>query len=51
MTYVGELGWELLVPTEFAQGVFDAIMDVGKQFDLFVTQLFRGCLDTQCCVF
>ncbi|MFN8445455.1 MAG: FAD-dependent oxidoreductase [Caldilineaceae bacterium] len=34
MTYVGELGWELLVPTEFAQGVFDALMDAGKPFDL-----------------
>ena len=26
MTYVGELGWELYVPTEFAANVFDAIM-------------------------
>ncbi|WP_067561308.1 GcvT family protein [Halofilum ochraceum] len=26
MTYVGELGWELYVPTEFAAGVFDTIM-------------------------
>ena len=26
MTYVGELGWELYVPTEFAVGVFDALM-------------------------
>lgn len=26
MTYVGELGWELYVPSEFAPGVFDAIM-------------------------
>lgn len=29
ITYVGELGWELYIPTEFAQGVFDAIMDAG----------------------
>lgn len=34
MTYVGELGWELLVPTEFVQGVFDALLDAGKQYDL-----------------
>jgi len=34
MTYVGELGWELMVPTEFAQGLYDAIMDVGKDFDI-----------------
>ncbi len=29
ITYVGELGWEIYIPTEFAQGVFDAIMGVG----------------------
>jgi 4-methylaminobutanoate oxidase (formaldehyde-forming) len=34
MSYVGELGWELLVPSEFVQGVFDALLDAGKQFDL-----------------
>lgn len=26
MTYVGELGWELYVPVEFAAGVFDMLM-------------------------
>ncbi len=29
ITYVGELGWELYVPTEFAAGVFDAIVGAG----------------------
>ena len=29
MTYVGELGWELLVPVEFATGVYDALMAAG----------------------
>jgi 4-methylaminobutanoate oxidase (formaldehyde-forming) len=29
ITYVGELGWELYISTEFAQGVFDAIMESG----------------------
>jgi glycine cleavage system aminomethyltransferase T len=29
ITYLGELGWELYIPTEFAQGVFDAIMEAG----------------------
>ncbi len=29
ITYVGELGWELYIPTEFAQSVFDALMEVG----------------------
>ena len=29
MTYVGELGWELLVPVELAAGVYDALIDAG----------------------
>ncbi|MBN8955928.1 MAG: FAD-dependent oxidoreductase [Rhizobiales bacterium] len=29
-TYVGELGWELYVPTEFAAGVYDALMEAGQ---------------------
>ncbi len=29
MTYVGELGWELLVPVELATGVYDALMEAG----------------------
>jgi sarcosine dehydrogenase len=28
-TYVGELGWELYVPAEYAGGVYDALMDAG----------------------
>ncbi len=34
ITYVGELGWELYVPTEFAPGVFDAITAAGADFGL-----------------
>jgi glycine cleavage system T protein len=34
VTYVGELGWELYVPTEFATGVFDALVTAGRSFDL-----------------
>lgn len=34
VTYVGELGWELYVPTEFAAHVFDTIMLAGVQFGL-----------------
>ena len=34
VTYVGELGWELYIPTEFAQGVFDVIMSAGAQHGL-----------------
>ena len=34
MTYVGELGWELMVPTEFAQSLYVAIMVAGKDFDI-----------------
>jgi 4-methylaminobutanoate oxidase (formaldehyde-forming) len=35
ITYVGELGWELYVPTEFAVGVYEDLMEVG--FDLGLT--------------
>jgi 4-methylaminobutanoate oxidase (formaldehyde-forming) len=34
ITYVGELGWELYIPTECAMGVFDVLMEAGKAFDL-----------------
>ncbi len=34
MSYVGELGWELYVPTEFAPGVFEALMAEGEKFGL-----------------
>jgi 4-methylaminobutanoate oxidase (formaldehyde-forming) len=34
ITYVGELGWELYIPTECAPGVFDVLMAAGKAFDL-----------------
>lgn len=30
ITYVGELGWELYVPTEFALGVYDDLMEAGE---------------------
>ena len=30
MTFVGELGWELYVPTDFAAHVFDTILEVGR---------------------
>jgi 4-methylaminobutanoate oxidase (formaldehyde-forming) len=34
MSYVGELGWELYVPTEFAGGVFRALMKEGEKLGL-----------------
>ena len=34
ITYVGELGWELYIPTEFATGVYDSIVAAGEDFDL-----------------
>ena len=34
ITYVGELGWELYIPTEFAQGVYDVISEAGRPFGL-----------------
>lgn len=30
ITYVGELGWELYIPTEFAAGVYDALVAEGQ---------------------
>ena len=34
MSFVGELGWELYIPTPFAQGIFDALMEAGEEFEL-----------------
>ena len=34
ISYVGELGWELYMPTEFASGVFDAIMECSEDYGL-----------------
>ncbi|MDX1592892.1 MAG: FAD-dependent oxidoreductase, partial [Gammaproteobacteria bacterium] len=30
VTYVGTLGWELAMPTEFARGVYDALVDADR---------------------
>ena len=34
ITYVGELGWELYIPTEFVAGVYDTIVAAGEPFGL-----------------
>jgi 4-methylaminobutanoate oxidase (formaldehyde-forming) len=34
ITYVGELGWELYVPTELAAGVYDALVEAGDDLGL-----------------
>ncbi len=34
ITYVGELGWELYVPTEFMVGVYDELAAAGPRFGL-----------------
>jgi 4-methylaminobutanoate oxidase (formaldehyde-forming) len=34
ITYVGELGWELYMPTEFARGVFQTILAAGRAHGL-----------------
>jgi heterotetrameric sarcosine oxidase gamma subunit len=34
VTYVGELGWELYIPTEFAAAVFDVILAAGEPHGL-----------------
>jgi glycine cleavage system aminomethyltransferase T/glycine/D-amino acid oxidase-like deaminating enzyme len=34
ITYVGELGWEIYVPSEFLQGVYDELSGAGPKFGL-----------------
>ena len=34
LTYMGELGWELYIPTSFALPVYDALIAAGKEFGL-----------------
>ena len=34
ITFVGELGWELYIPTEFMQGIYDVIVEAGAEFGL-----------------
>ena len=34
ITYVGELGWELYIPTEFMTGVYDEVVAAGINFGL-----------------
>lgn len=34
VTFVGELGYELLIPAEFAQHVFDVLVEAGQAFGL-----------------
>jgi len=34
ITYVGELGWELYIPTEFAAGIYETLVDGGAAFGL-----------------
>ena len=34
VSYVGELGWEIYVPTEYGLGVWDALWEAGQEFDI-----------------
>ncbi len=34
VTYIGELGWELYVPIDYVQYVYDRLFDVGQEFDI-----------------
>lgn len=34
LSYTGELGWEIFVTPDFAEHVFEVLMDAGKQFGL-----------------
>jgi glycine cleavage system aminomethyltransferase T/glycine/D-amino acid oxidase-like deaminating enzyme len=39
MSYVGELGWELYIPTEFSHGLFDTLMFEGEKVGLCLVGL------------
>jgi sarcosine dehydrogenase len=34
ITYVGELGWELHIPTEYAQHVYERLWEIGRAFGI-----------------
>jgi 4-methylaminobutanoate oxidase (formaldehyde-forming) len=34
ISYTGELGWELYIPTEYALPIYDALVDAGSEFGL-----------------
>jgi len=44
LSYVGELGYELFVPTEFARHVYDTIIEAGSTMDLMHAGLL--CMDS-----
>ncbi|WP_245451995.1 hypothetical protein [Mesorhizobium waimense] len=41
LTYIGELGWELHIPTEMAQHVFDVLWEAGGEHGLHPGRLSR----------
>ncbi len=34
VTYIGELGWELYIPSEYLQYVYETLQDAGREFDI-----------------
>jgi len=34
VTYIGELGWELYIPTEYMQYVYETLQEAGAEFDI-----------------
>ena len=44
ITYIGELGWELYIPTEFSLHVYDTLVEAGNDFGL--THIGLQALDT-----
>ncbi|MGR3290083.1 MAG: GcvT family protein, partial [Paracoccaceae bacterium] len=34
VTYIGELGWELYIPSEYMQYVYQVLQDAGQEFDI-----------------
>jgi 4-methylaminobutanoate oxidase (formaldehyde-forming) len=39
VTYVGELGWELYIPTEFSLHVYDTLVEAGKEVGMVLAGL------------
>ena len=49
ITYLGELGYELYIPSEQALHVYDTIVEAGQKYDL--VSIWTVCGAEQCCQF
>ena len=46
MTYVGELGWELYMPTEFVGQIFDLLAKEGEAYGISTGWLIMLCISS-----